>query len=158
MSVDLKKCPFCSGDTPEIYKGMYTMGPDDIPSYYFYVGTIHAETEWFDTAEEAIEAWNRRPTEDALQADVTRLAAAVENNGKMVQSQKEARLRAEAAVRAMWEVFARALDYTEHPSDRALHALNEACRPVRENGIEHDMLDTILGIADSQYSKNKESS
>ena len=56
--MELKPCPFCGDIDPDIEElsinGLF------IGSYCVECFNCHAKTDYFDTEEEAIEAWNRR--------------------------------------------------------------------------------------------------
>ena len=71
--IDLKPCPFC-GKPP-------SKTANNIPCFYYECENpkCHAaEMGWHDTEQEAIDAWNNRPIEDALQARIDELEKQVE--------------------------------------------------------------------------------
>lgn len=67
---ELKPCPFCKDGTPNI-------------THRFIGITIRcscgAHSEYFNTEEEAINAWNTRPIEDALRQENEQLKAFIED-------------------------------------------------------------------------------
>ena len=73
---DLKPCPFCGKDPNQT-----TAELGDRPCFYYECENpkCHAaEMGWHDTEQEAIDAWNNRPIEDALQARIDELEKQVE--------------------------------------------------------------------------------
>lgn len=71
MSNKLKPCPFCGTKPHHITADLLTR-----PCFYYECEnkTCHAaEKGWHDTEQEAIDAWNTRPIEDALQARIAEL-------------------------------------------------------------------------------------
>ena len=55
----LKKCPFCGAYPSMMYQ--YTIGDYKNPSPYNVIcGNCGAEIAWYETEEEAVEAWNTR--------------------------------------------------------------------------------------------------
>ena len=68
---NLKPCPFCGKDPNQT-----TAELGDRPCFYYECENpkCHAaEWGWHDTEQEAIDAWNNRPIEDALQARIDEL-------------------------------------------------------------------------------------
>jgi len=68
---DLKPCPFCGKEPNQ--KGT-ELG--DRPCFYYECENPKcgaSEMGWHDTEQEAIDAWNNRPIEDALQARIKEL-------------------------------------------------------------------------------------
>ena len=68
---NLKPCPFCGKEPNQ--KGT-ELG--DRPCFYYECDNpkcCAAEMGWHDTEQEAIDAWNNRPIEDALQARIEEL-------------------------------------------------------------------------------------
>ena len=73
---DLKPCPFCGKEPNQ--KGT-ELG--DRPCFYYECDNPKcgaSEMGWHDTEQEAIDAWNNRPVEDALQARIDELEKQVE--------------------------------------------------------------------------------
>ena len=71
MSDKLKPCPFCGAKPHPTTADLLTR-----PCFYYECEnkTCHAaEKGWHDTKQEAIDAWNTRPIEDALQARIAEL-------------------------------------------------------------------------------------
>jgi len=67
----LKPCPFCGTKPHPITADLLTR-----PCFYYECEnkTCHAaEKGWHDTEQEAIDAWNARPIEDALNAELAQL-------------------------------------------------------------------------------------
>lgn len=65
---ELKPCPFCTGNTPEIYK--YDDGR--IGKYIVQCTSCEYESEGYATKKDAVKWYNYRPAEDALKAEVAR--------------------------------------------------------------------------------------
>ena len=74
---DLKPCPFCGKEPNQA-----TVELSDRPCFYYECENpkCHAkpETGWHDTEQEARDAWNNRPVEDALQARIDNLDKALD--------------------------------------------------------------------------------
>lgn len=75
MKKELKPCPFCGCTAEEIYES---------PDWGFEINYHHCDdcpvsghNDQYETAEEAVEAWNTRPIEDALRAENARLLEAL---------------------------------------------------------------------------------
>ena len=67
MSENLNPCPFCGGEDLSVHF-------DDGFSCYVWCGDCGSKTDnRHPTKKEAIKAWNTRPAEDALKAEVERL-------------------------------------------------------------------------------------
>lgn len=67
MKPVLKPCPFCESDDLSVHL-------DDGFSYYVWCGNCGSQTDNDHlTEKEAIKAWNTRPAEDELKAEVERL-------------------------------------------------------------------------------------
>lgn len=63
MSEELRACPFCgSKDISDVFMGEWNM------PWRVYCHDCYAETAAFENKDNAIEAWQHRPIEDALQA------------------------------------------------------------------------------------------
>jgi Lar family restriction alleviation protein len=72
---ELKPCPFCGTKPHPITADLLTR-----PCFYYECEnkTCHAaEKGWHDTEQEAIDAWNTRPIEEALRTRITELQARV---------------------------------------------------------------------------------
>lgn len=70
---DLKPCPFCGKEPSQT-----TAELGDRPCFYYECGNpkCHAaEMGWHDTEQEARDAWNNRPIEDALRKEIAQLQA-----------------------------------------------------------------------------------
>ena len=70
---NLKPCPFCGKEPNQ--KGT-ELG--DRPCFYYECDNpkcCAAEMGWHDTEQEAIDAWNNRPIEDALRKEISQLQA-----------------------------------------------------------------------------------
>ena len=70
---DLKPCPFCGKDPNQM-----TSELSDRPCFYYECENPKcgaSEMGWHDTEQEAIDAWNNRPIEDALRKEIARLQA-----------------------------------------------------------------------------------
>jgi Lar family restriction alleviation protein len=74
---ELKPCPFCGTKPHPITADLHTR-----PCFYYECEnkTCHAaEKGWHDTEQEAIDAWNTRPIEDALRSRITELEKHIKN-------------------------------------------------------------------------------
>lgn len=69
MTDQLKPCPFCGNNRPRI------VHPDRFCGYCPRCGTIGPMS---DTAEDAAAAWDHRPAEDALRAELDAMRAVVD--------------------------------------------------------------------------------
>jgi Lar family restriction alleviation protein len=70
---NLKPCPFCGTEPNHI-----TSELGDNPCFYYECENPKcgaAEKGWHDTEQEAINAWNTRPIEDALRKEIAQLQA-----------------------------------------------------------------------------------
>jgi len=77
VSDKLKPCPFCGTKPHPITADLLTR-----PCFYYECEnkTCHAaEKGWHDTEQEAIDAWNSRPIEDALQAEIETLTGKLDS-------------------------------------------------------------------------------
>lgn len=73
LQKELLKCPFCGSDDLSVHL-------DDGFSYYVWCGNCGSLTDNDHlTEKEVIEAWNTRPAEDALKAEIERLKEALES-------------------------------------------------------------------------------
>lgn len=80
MSQELKPCPLC-GAHAELYID-FMKHPDEL--YWVYcAGSVYgdcATTRVFHTEKEAVEAWNTRPIESALQARIAETETLMEKD------------------------------------------------------------------------------
>ena len=60
LNNELKSCPFC-GSSAFPSEFVYDLKPEHITMHFIECNGCHATTYEYDTEEEAIEAWNRRP-------------------------------------------------------------------------------------------------
>jgi len=70
---DLKPCPFCGKEPNQTSTEL-----GDRPCFYYECENpkcCAAEMGWHDTEQEAIDAWNTRPIEDALRKEISQLQA-----------------------------------------------------------------------------------
>lgn len=73
---DMKPCPFCGGK-PEL--GSYSR----FGNWIVVCSKCEAETQIYETEQEAIEAWNTRQVEDELNKEIKRLREALESIKEM---------------------------------------------------------------------------
>ncbi|HNX37050.1 MAG TPA: Lar family restriction alleviation protein [Candidatus Cloacimonadota bacterium] len=81
--MELKPCPFCGSKPHHITADLLTR-----PCFYYECEnkTCHAsEKGWHDTEQEAIDAWNSRPIEDALRSRIVELEAENERLTKAME-------------------------------------------------------------------------
>lgn len=72
MIEKLKPCPFCGNDNPSLQNGKWN--GDAHPTQSWVECTdCDCAAESKDTTSEAIAMWNRRPLEDAKDAEIARL-------------------------------------------------------------------------------------
>ena len=87
---DLKPCPFCGKDPNQT-----TAELGDRPCFYYECENpkCHAaEMGWHDTEQEAIDAWNTRPIEDALRKEIAQLQA---DNRSLVEQMNQMAMKIE---------------------------------------------------------------
>ena len=63
---ELKPCPFC-GSNAFIAEWNYDLAPGNVLTHCVECNGCHSTTLEYGTEEEAIEAWNRRTDNEALQ-------------------------------------------------------------------------------------------
>ena len=85
---DLKPCPFCGKEPNQM-----TAELGDRPCFYYECENPKcqaAEMGWHDTEQEAIDAWNTRPIEDALRKEIAQLQA---DNRSLVEQMNQMALK-----------------------------------------------------------------
>ena len=116
-NTELKPCPTCGRENPvvlsayEIEDMMEWESPENELLYSdsfavlcsFKDGGCGTTSGYRDNSHEAINIWNSRPTEEALRAEIKRMAH--DHNTELVESYAEARLAEREAIKTVIEKY-----------------------------------------------------